>query len=54
MTIVANAFEMVTTTCVTRKKNICKPCLSIIKPIERLTGQLKILYLMPNISVRQD
>ena len=28
--------------------------LSIIKPIERLTGRLKMLNLMPNISVRQD
>ena len=28
--------------------------LSIIKPIERLTGRLKMLNLMPNISVSQD
>ena len=28
--------------------------LSIIKPIERLTGRLKLLNLTPNISVRQD
>ena len=28
--------------------------LSIIKPIERLSGRLKMLNLMPNISVRQD
>ena len=28
--------------------------LSIIKPIETLTGQLKMLDLMPNILVRQN
>ena len=28
--------------------------LLIIKPIERLTGRLKMLNLMPNTSVRQD